>query len=199
MGTSWINARAIYLERSTTATEPQSRAWVTKQFHISMGILLAWRLLLGEALKTQYSYSCHVTVRIQAYLQLPIMLMFMQVGGFVLALGFSPPLEHYLCSCKSIKHLWGNAETKLPLYWGRSHPSWLIFRPWGSGISYRCNNQTLEWKTTWINLRLRRFSQESTKIVTVVTCYNPLVTRSNSLTDLFICTWCTNDFNFSSE
>lgn len=76
LDTSQIKARAMYLEGSTTAAKPQSRAWITKQFHISMGILLFWCLLFrGGPLKMRYSYSCYVTVRIQTYLQLPVMLM----------------------------------------------------------------------------------------------------------------------------
>lgn len=120
LGTRQINMRAIYPGGSTTAAEPWSRAWVTEQFNVSTGTLLSWHLLLGVAggggreglLKTQYSFSCYIIVSIQTYLQLPIMLMFIKVGGFVPALGFSPPLEHYLCSCKSIKLLRCNADTK---------------------------------------------------------------------------------------
>lgn len=94
--------------------------WMAKQlngsFHMDLAIL--WYLLLGGgSLKMLRSCASYVTGRILPVLSSAVDNVHSHSGNWKTLslpwlLGAFPPLEHYLCSCKSINLLWCHAETK---------------------------------------------------------------------------------------
>lgn len=96
--------------------------WMAKQLNGSfhMDLTIFWYLLCvcgGVSLKMLRSYASYITVRIQPVLSSAVDNVHSHSGNWKTLslpwlLGAFPPLEHYLCSCKSINLLWCHAETK---------------------------------------------------------------------------------------